>query len=53
MKHSSAVSLLESSATNYERNAAIQEKEGRYEDAAHSRTIAVEYRRAISALQTE
>jgi hypothetical protein len=53
MKHSSAVSLLESCATNYERNAAIQEKEGRYEDAANSRTIASDYRRAIEALQAQ
>jgi len=53
MKHSSAVSLLESSATNYERNAAIQEKEGRYEDAANSRTIASDYRQAIEALQAQ
>lgn len=53
MKHTAAVSLLDQSATNYEQNAAIQEKEGRYEDAAHSRTIAVEYRRAISVLQAE
>jgi hypothetical protein len=53
MKHSSAVSLLDSCATNYERNAAIQEKEGRYEDAANSRTIASDYRQAIEALQAE
>jgi hypothetical protein len=53
MKHSSATSLLESCATNYEFNAAIQEKEGRYEDAANSRTIAADYRQAIEALQAE
>ena len=53
MKHTSAVSLLESCAINYERNAAIQEKEGRYEDAANSRTIATDYRQAIEALQAE
>ncbi|MCY1461672.1 hypothetical protein PS726_00208 [Pseudomonas fluorescens] len=53
MKHPSAVSLLESCATNYERNAVIQEKEGRYDDAANSRTIASDYRQAIEALQAE
>lgn len=53
MKHSSAISLLENSATNYETNAAIQEKEGRYEDAANSRTNAANYRQAIEALQAE
>jgi hypothetical protein len=53
MKHSSAVSLLESSATNYKRNAVIQEKEGRYDDAANSRTIAADYRQAIETLQAE
>jgi hypothetical protein len=44
MKHTSAVSLLDSCATNCERNAVIQEKEGRYEDAANSRAIASDYR---------
>jgi hypothetical protein len=53
MKHTFAVDLLDSCATNYERNAAIQEKEGRYEDAANSRTIASDYRKAIEALQAE
>jgi hypothetical protein len=53
MKHTFAVDLLDSCATNYERNAAIQEKEGRYEDAANSKTIASDYRQAIEALQAE
>ncbi|MHC8342480.1 hypothetical protein [Pseudomonas sp. RT6P73] len=53
MSHEAATALLESSATNYERNAVIQEKEGRYEDAAHSRTNAAEYRKAIEALEVE
>nr|WP_180205482.1 hypothetical protein [Pseudomonas sp. SbOxS1]NYU05588.1 hypothetical protein [Pseudomonas sp. SbOxS1] len=53
MKHTFAVDLLDNCATNYERNAAIQEKEGRYEDAANSRVIASDYRQAIEALQAE
>jgi hypothetical protein len=53
MKYAFTVSLLESCASNYERNAAIQEKEGRYEDAAISRRIASDYRQAIEALQAE
>jgi hypothetical protein len=53
MKHSAAISLLDQCATNYERNAVIQEKEGRYDDAANSRAIAADYRQAIEALQAE
>ena len=53
MKHTSAVSLLDQCATNYERNAVIQEKEGRYDDAANSRTIAADYRQAIETLHAE
>ncbi|WCM49016.1 hypothetical protein OH720_18590 [Pseudomonas sp. WJP1] len=53
MKYAFTVSLLESCASNYERNAAIQEKEGRYDDAAISRRIASDYRQAIEALQAE
>ncbi|VVQ20894.1 hypothetical protein PS934_05064 [Pseudomonas fluorescens] len=53
MSHTSAVELLDTCATNYERNAVIQEKEGRYDDAANSRTIAADYRQAIETLQAE
>ena len=53
MSHTSAVELLDTCATNYERNAVIQEKEGRYDDAANSRTKAADYRQAIEALQAE
>jgi hypothetical protein len=53
MRHTSAVALLDTCATNYERNAVIQEKEGRYDDAAHSRTKAADYRQAIETLQAE
>lgn len=53
MEHATAISLLDQCATNYETNASIQEREGRYEDAAHSRTVSADYRQAIEALQAE
>ncbi|EPA95419.1 hypothetical protein [Pseudomonas sp. G5(2012)] len=53
MTHTFPVDLLDACATNYERNAIIQEKEGRYEDTAKSRTIASNYRKAIEALQAD
>ncbi|MBT9268061.1 hypothetical protein KKQ10_24605 [Pseudomonas sp. MG-9] len=50
MKHDKAIDLLEHHATNCEQNAAIQEREGQYEDAANSRSNAADYRQAISSL---
>lgn len=53
MKHASAIAQLEKHASNCENNAAIQEAEGQYEDAANSRTNAADYRAAIESLQAE
>lgn len=53
MKHKTAIAQLEIHASNCENNAAIQEREGQFEDAAHSRSNAADYRQAIEALQAE
>lgn len=53
MKHAAAIAQLEQHASNCENNAAIQEVEGQYEDAANNRTNAADYRQAIKALQAE
>ena len=53
MKHAAAIAQLEQHASNCENNAAIQEVEGQYEDAANNRTNAADYRQAIEALQAE
>lgn len=53
MKHAAAIAQLEKHASNCETNAAIQETEGEFEDAANNRTNAADYRQAIEALQAE
>ncbi len=53
MKHAAAIAQLEKHASNCETNAAIQEAEGQFEDAANNRTNAADYRQAIEALQAE
>jgi hypothetical protein len=53
MKHEAAIAQLEIHASNCENNAAIQEREGQFEDAANSRGNAADYRQAIEALQAE
>lgn len=53
MKHAAAKAQLETHASNCESNAAIQEAEGQYEDAANNRTNTADYRKAIEALQAE
>lgn len=53
MKHATAIAQLEILSSNCENNAAIQEAEGQYEDAANNRTNAADYRQAIEALQAE
>lgn len=49
MKYAAAIAQLEIHARNCEHNAALQEHEGQHKDAAHNRTIAVEYRQAIDS----
>jgi predicted phage tail protein len=53
MKHAAAIAQLEIHASNCENNAAIQEAEGQFEDAANNRTNAADYRQAIEALQSD
>ena len=53
MKPVTAIAQLEIHASNCETNAAIQEAEGQFEDAANNRSNAADYRQAIEALQAE
>ncbi|WP_460139697.1 hypothetical protein [Pseudomonas sp. S2_E01] len=47
------IAQLQQHTSNCENNAAIQEAEGQFEDAANNRTNAADYRQAIEALQAE
>jgi len=51
--HETAISQLETHASNCEQNADIQEHEGEHAEAANNRTNAADCRKAIEALQAQ
>ncbi len=53
MSHETAISQLETHASNCEQNADIQEREGEHAEAANNRTNAADCRKAIEALQAQ
>lgn len=53
MKHEAAIAKLSQHAQQCDENAAIQNDEGKWQEAKFNQKLAAEYRQAVEALQAE
>lgn len=53
MKHEAAIAKLTQHAQQCAENAAIQQDEGKWQEAKFNERLAADYRKAIEALQAE